>query len=518
MQQFNKLLKKKLFLLTILLLFAGAMYRLDLTSHNNFLFNMDNARDFVDVREMVVLQKPRLIGPTSAIEGVYTGPAWYYLLAIPFILTSGDPYGGILMQIVLWAIGGFFLFKLLEKYGIIPLIFALALWIYSNFIVLANLYTFNPNPVLFLTPLFIYLLKKYIETNKLIYSLSTWFLGGLFLNFEINFGIFIPLIILASLILCQKLSLLKEKNFWLGLLAFIVTILPQAFFDLRHDFIMTNSLFRYLSNSESTGSNFITHSIITIQKFYNVFTPTFLNFKFLFDLLIILFTTILIKYFIKKRFPKDYLFFILIAIILIPFLGYIVLPVTVNPWHLGAEAVAAVILSSIILREVLNFNLIGKAVAFTIFCTLLIFIGLDFKKHLEEKTPSQDVSNFKNELRVVDYVYQKADGKNFKVYTYLPSIIDYPYQYLFWWRGLQQYGYVPEDYAYLPNQPPYIANKAKLPQGKNPSSSNLIFLIKEPDRINIRHLWENSFKNLPLILAEKVGPLEVEIRQDLPHN
>ena len=93
----------------LLFLLVGVLYRLVLTANGNFLFIMDNARDMVDVREMVTLHKPRLTGPTSAIEGLFNGPFWYYLLAVPFILSGGNPYASILMEIVLWAIGGFFL-------------------------------------------------------------------------------------------------------------------------------------------------------------------------------------------------------------------------------------------------------------------------------------------------------------------------------------------------------------------------------------------------------------------------
>ena len=92
----------------IIILIIGIIYRLSLISNGSFLFNMDNARDMVDVREMVVLHKFRLTGPTSAIEGFFNGPGWYYLLAIPFLLSGGgslwtDYYGN-------RAVGGWQLF------------------------------------------------------------------------------------------------------------------------------------------------------------------------------------------------------------------------------------------------------------------------------------------------------------------------------------------------------------------------------------------------------------------------
>ena len=107
-------MKKKIILM---LLSLGIIYRLFSTFGGNFLFIMDNGRDFVDVREMVELHKLRLTGPNAAIEGLYNGPLWYYLLSIPYLLTHGDPYGAILVEIILWAIGGFFLLKLVGQFS-----------------------------------------------------------------------------------------------------------------------------------------------------------------------------------------------------------------------------------------------------------------------------------------------------------------------------------------------------------------------------------------------------------------
>ncbi|MDO8570465.1 MAG: hypothetical protein Q7R97_02670 [Candidatus Daviesbacteria bacterium] len=507
-------------MLKILILFfliLGVFYRLYLTADNNFLFNMDNARDFVDVREMVVLHKARLIGPTSAIEGVYNGPAWYYLLAVPFILTSGNPYGAILMEIFLWVIGGVFLFKLCKNYGNLVLISVGFIWVYSNYIVLTTLYSFNPNPVTLLTPLFIYLLKRYLETNKIFFSISTFLLGGLFFNFEMNFGIFVLPIIFFSIIFSQKTIFLKTKTFWIGFGFFILTLLPQLFFDFRHQFIMTNSLLRFITTPSSSGKLFsLTTQITSIfEKFFNVFAPTLFNLQLLTKIVIMLFVITFFKFIKNNLVKKDLAFLISLITITVPFLGYIILPVSVNSWHLGAEVVSFIILLAFTLHQLRNWNLLGKIISILICLFIIFYVFWDFTNSFSlHKPKSMDVSNIDNEIKAIDYVYQKADGKNFKVYVYLPSVIDYPYQYLFWWRGLEKYGYVPKDYAYLPAMPPYISNKNSLPNGSNPPDSNLIFLIKEPDRIKIRHLWENSFTKYPLIKSEWVGPIQVETRKE----
>jgi hypothetical protein len=205
----------KFYCFLIIILLSGIIFRLYITREGHFLFNMDNARDMVEVREMVILKHPRLIGPNTAIEGFFTGPMWYYLLAIPFILSNGDPYALIVTEIILWAIGGFFLLKLLKPFGTLAYISVGLIWIASNYILLLTAYSYNPNPIGLLTPLFVYLLLKFLEKPKLIYSALLWFLAGAFFNFEMNAGVFMPLIIIGS-VLFTNIRLITKKSLWLG--------------------------------------------------------------------------------------------------------------------------------------------------------------------------------------------------------------------------------------------------------------------------------------------------------------
>lgn len=495
--------------LIIFILIIGVIYRLFLTSNGNFLFNMDNGRDMVDVREMVVLKKPRLIGPTSAIEGLFNGPAWYYLLAAPFILTGGDPYGSIILEIFLWAIGGFFLLKLVSRWSNLLIIPIGILWVSSNYVVLTNLYAFNPNPVILLTPLLMYLLVEYLEKSRGVFIILVWFLAGLFFNFEMNFGVFMPIIILASLILTKKIYLLKQKWFWVGMVVFVLTLLPQIIFDLRHESIMSRAIFKHLG--ESGNSNIFTRFQIISQAFFDSFSPTMMNHKLFSWIILALFLTVKLDKVAKIAF----------IFIIVPFLGYLILPVTVNPWHLGAEMAASIILVGFLIKKLMEGNFLKKIISVFLFVSIIYF-GLsnivnfylnDFKK------PNLDPSLFKNEIAAIDFVYKYADGKNFKVYTYLPSVYDYPYQYLFWWYGLKTFGYLPIDYAYAPNKPKYISNKESFSETpdflKKREDSNLVFLIKEPNHNYTRFGWEGAFVNLEKVEKQMVGSIEIEVKKEI---
>src|SRR5579859_1113061 len=110
-------MSKTLKIFITLIIALGIVYKIIVTLNGNFIFNMDNGRDMVDVREMIELKKFRLIGQTSGIAGLYNGPGWYYLLAIPYLITKGDPYSEVLMMILFWGVGGYFLLKLASRWG-----------------------------------------------------------------------------------------------------------------------------------------------------------------------------------------------------------------------------------------------------------------------------------------------------------------------------------------------------------------------------------------------------------------
>ncbi|EKD90448.1 MAG: hypothetical protein ACD_31C00005G0074 [uncultured bacterium] len=499
--------------LIILLLLIGFIFRLVMTSNGNFIFNIDNARDYVDVREMVVAGKLRLTGPTSAIDGFYNGPFWYYLLAVPFVLADGNPYGGVVMMIVLWAIGGFFLLKLVSRWGSIAIITAGLVWAFSNYMTLASVYSFNPHPVTFLTPLFIYLLEKYLVEKKGRYLIGTFVLAGLFFNFEMNFGVFTPVIIILSLLIYRKFTFLKRAEFWVGIVVFLLFLTPQVLFDLKHEFIMSKSIIKYLSANDGGAYNLAARFKLISDNFINTFIPTYFNQKNFVQLSLLIFFLILITQIRKKKIFDNKLVLISLIFILIPYIGYIFIPVTVNSWHLGAVCTATIILLGFIIGELNNLKKFGTLTALSILVAVGYFSYLnliDFVSNFSK--PNNDPSSFKNELVAIDYIYQSSGGKNFKVYTYLPSVIDYPYQYLIWWRGTRKYGYLPEDYAYLPNKPKYIGSKEKFENTKDIESSELVFLVKEPDRIKQRHLWENNFRDLTTVKKEMVGPIEIEIK------
>lgn len=65
---------------------------------------------------------------------------------------------------------------------------------------------------------------------------------------------------------------------------------------------------------------------------------------------------------------------------------------------------------------------------------------------------------YRNQINVIDYIYQQAGEEKFKYVVYTPTIHDYTYRYLFEWYGHKTYGKLPDE-----------------------KDSELLFIVIEPD-------------------------------------
>ena len=146
---------------------------------------------------------------------------------------------------------------------------------------------------------------------------------------------------------------------------------------------------------------------------------------------------------------------------------------------------------------------------------LLIFIP----RYIEYLKPSNDPGLLINQIQVIDWIYSKNEENGFNAYIYMTnSFFDYPYDYLFWWRGKNKYGHVPCHYEVYPKSHKYVY----IPGGEfnynTPTlgCDKLLFLIKEPvvdiDRYG---KWMKNFANTKILETMEIGKITVEKRQYL---
>src|SRR3989344_6506868 len=307
---------------------------------DEFPFVFDFGRDLIWVRNMVELKRPTLIGPWGSLAGVYFGPLWYYLLAIPYIIFSGDPRGPVYLtltaNLTVLLLGWLWLKRFNPKLG---LIFALLVAISPHSINLST-FAFHANMLPLTQLLFLYGLYRRDSRGLYLAALMT----SLNFHFEPATGIFTTLTLFAFL--CFKRFPLK--SLLIAALIFVLPFLPNVIFDLRHDFLQTRAVMAYFQGENRSLEGvlpFPERIFERLRKFTELFSSSVLP-----DIYLPLTGIILVIILIILR--KTSLFSVLLLSLVLPLLGFMWLfPPELKGWYLYGFSVNYFILASLLLRK-----------------------------------------------------------------------------------------------------------------------------------------------------------------------
>jgi hypothetical protein len=491
-----------IFLFISVLLVSTTLKILEVKGYN-FAFTMDQGRDMTDIRQMVVTHTPRLVGPTTSINGVLLGPFWYYFNLPPFLLFGGNPAAIVYWQIFWFQLSCFLLYAVLKKKSPTLAIFSSVLLLLSPFGFNTARYFWNANSMPIFTILF-FVTLLWSNSSKYKYSpLIVGLVAGLSMQIEAAFGtLFFPFLVIYYLLSRQKI-----KKIFLSGLGFFVTLIPQIIFEVRHGFLMTKILLaEFTGKGNMLGEktlfserlaqrgdhllDIIRHTNHLNDKAVIVFTAT------AFIVFLYLFLSKKISDYLKEL-SKIALIFISFAVIF-----YLAFPEMLKIWYTLGFSVPIIFVDAIFLEFLFN----SKSIILKLFPFLFVLYSLvfclssqtDYLNHVAQLS-SNDPSNLQNEIADLNWVYQQADGQGFNLYSYIPSVYDYPNQHVFWWYGTKKYGYQPADVSYLPNQPEYIKDNALVWTKKRPITDNqLTFLIIETDKEmpSREQTWLGNFAQL----------------------
>ncbi len=210
--------------------------------NKSIIFDIDVARDFLIMDDILTNHHVTLIGARTAIQGVFHGPFWIYINIIPFILSGGNPYvQGVfwlfLFIILLYVI--FLISKQLFDYEIGLIASALL----SSQLILQIISPTNPFAALFLFPIFFYLFIQFLRKNHIVLLIFSLFILGLIIQSEAVFGI--PIAILSFV----YLLIFNKKNLFISIVSFCFLLIPLSFFivfELKHQFLQSKSFFQFL--------------------------------------------------------------------------------------------------------------------------------------------------------------------------------------------------------------------------------------------------------------------------------
>lgn len=482
---------KKIFIFLTLtgIIFLGALFRFRGIFEGFSAFTYDQGRDFLAVHNLVVNHKLSLLGPTTGLPGVFYGPWWYWFLTPAFFLFGGDPRAGVGLVALLGVFTIILAFLVGKKIGgIFWGLWAAAIVSFSPTFISSSSQMWNPNLLPFLVLFSLWLILKILENPQ-----KSWFflLGlatGLILEMEASFGIFYLLGTAIFLIIWFRKKL---PPFLFG---FFLVLLPQIIFDLRHEFLITKAAREAILHPKvyQLALPFGERILARADLFFLVFAKTFALGNKILAFGIFVLGILGFSFFLKtadKKLQKIALVFLIMIVTL--FLGFSWYKDIIWEYYLvGLPALALFfLLLSFSLRKPLW---LGQVLVVVAVFLVLINLGNNLKK--QEKWAG-DASVLKNQIEILDFIYQDAQKEKFNVIVYTPPLIDYPYRYLFLWYGQKKYGYQPS-----PSLEP----------------QKLLYVILEPDVYlpQRRELWLKAREGdgQPLFRQKFLSGLEVEKR------
>lgn len=486
-------------------------------------FTFDHGKDAIAVMHMILTKSPKLIGPWTSIPGLFFGPGWYYVLA-PWLFIGGfNPIMPVIAMFILllllaWIMNRYFgslsafitltasTWLTISESAWNP--FLMPLISLSVLILLMSFYNYSSDDV-----------KREAHWIKLrtIAEWKRWFMLGfiasLGFHFSSAYAIFYPVIIIATIwryqIKLRKLSLLVL------LMGFVLPFAPQLLFELRHNFGEVTSVISYFSNDKAHTFSFnqvlILAKSVVLESYHSAFPnmrldSTLMKFQQLFWGSLFLWSVL------KTKKTKSFFIFEIIAWVIFPAICY--LKLHFNYWYLFGTAPIIVIWTAYY----------WKNLSLWLFVVLLLGFMLTPVTQIIEFFTSQDKFVTSRQflpvkLRTIEKIRQIANGKSFSVYSYVPDVYDFSYNYLFFWQAYQGMK-LPVEMAYKPNAPTYIHEKDDLFHyfenstfQKNPEL--IFYIIEQPENVDYLHRWwgEQSFDSI--INEYQISP-EVTLSVALP--
>jgi len=227
----------------IFILLLGAFFRL-YRIREYMIFLGDEGRDALIVKRIIIDHKFTLLGPITSVGSMYMGPIYYYFM-VPFLwLWHFDPAGPAVM-VALFSIAAIFLLYKLGSDFFHPFTGLASAFLYaiSPFTISYGRSSWNPNIV----PLFS-LLVIYSILRSLVKHHYNWLIiAGLSLGvlFQLHYAtfIFIPVVVICFLFIRSRIPL---RNILYGFSAFVLSYAPFLLFELRHQFVNTKGVLRFI--------------------------------------------------------------------------------------------------------------------------------------------------------------------------------------------------------------------------------------------------------------------------------
>ncbi len=500
--KFQNFLEKHSFLLFSLILLIGIYSRVRLIFDKTFPFTYDIGRDLLALDNIVHKFDVPLIGPTTGLPGLFYGPWWYYSLVPAFIVGGGSPQ---IMNFFMGLTGiavigvGFYIGKKISGKGF-GLLFA-AFLAFSPSLIAAATQIWNPNIApLYLIFIFLILFlldrdkKKISIKREYIYLILLGILAGLNIDSEVVYGLILSfaLFIFLGFSFCKK-NVVKYLLFGIGI---FITFAPRIFFELRHNFIMTRTIFT-LHHDGGSGviSNIPQEFMKSLTALYQLWELTIGIHSFMAGILAL--GVIVVVIFYMRTYSRSHrllLNYSLFTIVVYLFTLSLFQGDIWGHYIVGVPLFYLFVLATACWSLWKNKKLLPVGVIIFFFILMSQIDPIAIYNYYTKSHPPGNASLYKNQEEVIEYVYQEAHGKKFNEIVYTPPVHDYTYQYLFRWLGEKKYHYSPSS-----------------------AKETLFFVIFEPDPGYEDRLtdWLKERENDGKIIKQRIFPSGITVQTRL---
>lgn len=249
--------------LIILILMLGAFLRLyKISEYMTFLG--DEGRDSIIVRNLLVHADLILIGPGTSVGGMYLGPLYYYFMA-PFLLLANFSPVGPAVGVALLGIATIYLVYIVgrEWFGKTAGLVSSFLFAISPTVISFSHSSWNPNIMPFFALLSIYSVWKVYTLKKYNWLYVTVVSFAFILNSH-----YLGILIAPVLFVFWLLSSVPRRYTLISIFLFSFLMSPLLAFDVRHDWMNSRALYKFVTVRESTVS---INPLLAIPKTYPIF-------------------------------------------------------------------------------------------------------------------------------------------------------------------------------------------------------------------------------------------------------
>lgn len=477
-------MKMILFLIFIAALFVRFIY-----FPGNVYFGFDQARDAYESIDIYKNANLKIIGPSTAMENLFHGPIYWYLIGPFYLSGGGDPVLPAGFLLFLNAIGVFAIFwigKTLSnsKVGVI----ASLLYAFSFEQTQYAMYFGNPSPAVLTIMLFYGGLALAIFKKKWI-GLPFAFLGiGISIQFEFFLIYLLLVFILIFLIFKNEfVSVLNKKSIVLSVICLIVSTITFALAELKFDFRTSKTLFEIMNSVGGGTGDTLSGITVYLNKLNQHITDNLFSFApSLSGILTISLFAFSIYCIVKFSKEGRRILFLLIWFLSSIFLFIFDTP-SLYYSNIGISP-GLLLLVSYYIYLIYSKN---RLVAMLLVLAILVSNSLLIRGNKEGVINGiyvQEGMILSREKEVIDFIYQKANGRPIVVSALtMPLKINTTWAYLFNWYGKNKYGYLP-----------YWAGEAalgypgSLPFWKSQEEEYIMFSIVEPVR-GVRPAFVDQF-------------------------